>query len=177
MLKLSTVLIILGFVILILSGFLVWRINDPARLQFSNVELKKLEKPYLKPTPTTLVYRDLSLKLPIIPANKTGNFWETTSKGVSYLVTTPEPGETGNSIMYGHNWGSILGNLNKAAPGQILEIYFSDGDRKEFKVKYVQEVNQDNGSVLKETTDKRITLYTCSGLFDQKRLVVIATLI
>lgn len=166
-----------GISILLISSFFLWKRNDPSRLQFDNVKLHEREIDNSDSHPLALVIDDLAIRLPIIPANKNGINWETTSEGVSYLASSPRPGDLGNSIMYGHNWGSILGGLYRARPGHKIEIIYSNGVSRQFEIQYVQETTPDDASVLAETTDRRITLYTCSGIFDQKRLVVTATLV
>jgi len=102
--------------------------------------------------------------------------WETTDKGVSFLDTSAIPGQLGNSIMYGHNWNSLLGNLKNVSPGQKIEIIDKNGLVTEFIVEIVQEVDPSNSDILAPTNDKRLTLYTCSGFLDSKRLVVTAFL-
>lgn len=173
----SNLLILTGLAILILSGLFLWRRNDPGRLQFTGEYISESKNPDALVVPTGIVMQDAGIKLPIVPADTNGEYWETTPEGVSYLLSSAIPGEQGNSIFYGHNWGSSLGNLHKVRVGQIVEIYFSDGTTRRFQIAYIQEVKPDNISVLAETNDRRITVYTCSGLFDQNRLVVTAFLI
>lgn len=167
-------LIGLGVVILVASGFLLWRRNDPSRLQFENMELSGEAETTGLAEPTGLVIESLQLKLPIIPAKNVG---DTTADGVSYLTLSPKPGERGNSILYGHNWGSILGKLYKVKPGQKIEIYYSDGTVRRFEVAYTQEVTPRDTYVLNGSQDIRLTLYTCSGFLDQMRFVVTAFLV
>jgi sortase (surface protein transpeptidase) len=99
---------------------------------------------------------DLKIKLPIIPSKITGGKWETTSKGVSYLETSPIPGEKGNSILYGHNWEKLLGRLVKIKTGAKIVITYSDS------------------SILNQTEDERMTIYTCTGFLDSMRFIVVA---
>lgn len=171
---LSTLFIIVGLLIIFSSIFFIWRRNDPKRLQFTGVEFTESTVVEGNVSPVGIKLTNLGINLPLIYSGKNGDKWETTSEGVSYLKTSPLPGEVGNAILYGHNWRSILGNLYKSRPGDKIEIYFSDNTTKEFEVAFIQEVTPDDSSVLRQTTDKRITLYTCSGLFDQKRFVVTA---
>jgi LPXTG-site transpeptidase (sortase) family protein len=172
----STLLISFGIAILMLSIFFLVKRNDPNRLQFNNSQISTVDHKDKFKVPTGIYIKSLSIRLPIILSKKKGDYWDTTSQGVSYLAGSPLPGENGNAILYGHNWGSILGNLYKVKPGDIIEVYFSNGDRNSFEIAYVQEVSPNDTSILKNTDDSRITLYTCSGIFDQKRFVVTAFL-
>lgn len=174
--------IFIGISLLVLSIVVFWKRNEPGRLQFNEAGDMALDS--AEPAvPAGITIESIDLKLPIIPTGRQGGIknvalsWETTSEGVSYLSSSPRPGEPGNSILYGHNWGSILGNLYKVRPGQVIEIYYSDGTVRSFEVASVEEVTPDDTSVLEASEEPRITLYTCSGLLDEKRLVVSAVLI
>lgn len=172
----STILISIGFLVLAFGIIILWRRNDPSRLQFEG-EYASVEKPSEISIPIGITIEELSIRLPVVAARNKGKEWETTSEGVSFLEDSPSPGSVGNSIFYGHNWGSLLGNLNKAQAGQIIEIYFSDGTKRKFEISRIQIVSPKDISVLAPSEDERITLYTCSGFFDQDRLVVTAVLI
>lgn len=78
--------------------------------------------------------------------------------------------------MYGHNWASILGNLDKTKIGQEIEVDFANNTTKYFTITGILVVNPSNTSVLLPSTDNRLTLYTCTGFFDTKRLVITAVL-
>lgn len=78
--------------------------------------------------------------------------------------------------MYGHNWTNLLGSLTKIKTGDTIEIVYVDNSKKEFVVKLIQEVEPDNISILNNTDDKRLTIYTCSDL-DSKRFIVVASLL
>lgn len=166
-----------GLVLIGTSSFIIWKRNDPKRLQFDTFYVAQTEIAQSGNTVSGVEIREIGLSLPVIPANKTGNNWDTTPDGVSYLVSTPMPGEKGNSVMYGHNWASILGNLHQVRVGNTIEVYYSNQDSKEFKVVSVNEVAPSDSSMLLETENSTLTIYTCSGIFDQKRLVVTSVLL
>lgn len=170
------VLIYFGIFCLAFAGFLYWQRTTPTRLQFDTEDIESSSVSSTNVEPRVLIIRNLGIELDIYPASIKNAKWEATSKGVSYLSSTPVPGEMGNSVIYGHNWKSILGNLVKARPGQTIEILYSDGSRKEFEVKFTQVVTPDQTQILDQTGDNRITLYTCTGFLDSKRFVVTATL-
>ena len=116
------------------------------------------------------------MDLEIIPSKITNNTWEATSQGVSHLSSSPIPGEKGNSILYGHNWTNLLGNLTKIKPGAEINIILKNREKKIFIVEYVSIVGPNDTQILADTDDTRITLYTCTGFLDSKRFVVTALL-
>lgn len=172
----SKILFILGLLCFILSGYLFWQrttprnlafdLKDPLPIVFSNANLK----------PVRIQIKDLGINLHLYPAGMKNYRWESTTKGVSYLTSSPLPGEEGNSILYGHNWQNLLGNLRKAKPGQMIQIFFDNGTEKTFTIEGTATVSPSQTSVLDQTRDKRITLYTCTGFLDQKRFIAVAIL-
>ncbi len=99
---------------------------------------------------------------------------EISSSTAMYAGHTPTPGHTGNSIIFGHNWSGIFGNLLKVVPGDIIVVSLSNGTSERFQVQAVDTVSKYSVEVLHNTPDRRLTLYTCTGLFDEKRFVVSA---
>ena len=114
------------------------------------------------------------MNLPIVPSTIKNGVWETTDKGVSYLVQSPVPGNYGNSILYGHNWTKLLANLVYIKPGQTFEIEYSDGSIEKFTIQTTAIVLPSDVSVLRDSRNPLVTLYTCTGPFDSKRFVVTA---
>lgn len=172
---LPTVLLIFSIFCYILFGFFLYQRFSYHSIAFATPpETTSVNTSSV--LPSQIIIDTLSINLPIYPARINGTTWETTSNGVSYLLSSPVPGESGNSILYGHNWNSLLGGLHNIHKGDIIDIYFSDHTSKEFSVTNIQVVRTDNTTVLEQTTDKRITLYTCSGFLDLNRLVVTAEL-
>lgn len=126
-------------------------------------------------SPTALTLPSLGLTLPVYPAAIEGNKWQTTSVGVSYLSTSPLPGEAGNSVLYGHNWPNLLGRLGELSPGDQVVVSFG-GREVSYTVHYLSVVGPANSEIYANTSDSRLTIYTCTGFLDQERLVVTALL-
>ena len=179
---LANLFILFGILWCLMGGYYIWLRYNPNNLQFKNYNT--LQPQQIKPTskqktfsqPTRLVIKDLQINLPLIPAKIENDVWETTDKGASYLVSSPIPGQEGNSIIYGHNWVNLLGNLTRAIPGQVVEITYADGSREHFVIEYTSTVLPTEASILDTSIDKRITLYTCTGFLDSKRFVAVAIL-
>lgn len=171
----STLLILIGLVSLGGSVFMYWQRLSPKRLEFDINDKNYFTKVYSgERYPTVLRIADLSIELPVFPASVNGGRWQATTRGVSYLTGSPIPGDLGNSILYGHDWPSLLGNLKNAKVGNRVEVVFSDGSIKNFVIRFIQEVSPSETAILDQSSDKRITLYTCSGFLDSKRFVVSA---
>ena len=175
--KLSKIFSTFGIICFSLAVFFLWQRNNPNRIAFKSVPpVKQALYPGEKNPPVRLVIKNLKLDLPIYPAKINGQDWETTAKGISWLNFTPVPGEKGNSIIYGHNWENLLGKLDRIKPGAKIEIIYADASKKIFAVNSTAVVSPKDVSVLKQAEDRRISLYTWAGFFDEKRFVVIGKL-
>lgn len=165
---------IFGLICIITAGVLFWQRNNPNRLVFKNPPSSVKVKGTRQSAPSRLIIREANIDLAIFPAKIRRQKWDLTADGASWLDISSIPGEAGNSIIYGHNWTNILGNLTSVKPGQQVKIIFKDGSEKIFTVESTATVSPDNVTVLNQTKDRRITIYTCTGLFDNKRFIVVA---
>lgn len=168
------ILIFFGFLFLVFGGYLVNERYSPKKLEFKDFEASKT---YSSQTvPVRIIIPSLGIDSGIFPAQISNGNWEATTKGVSYLSSTPIPGGVGNSVLYGHNWPSLLGSLPKIKPGDEIVVILNSGQKKTFVVRYTSVVSPDQTDILKDTNDARITLYTCTGFLDSKRFVATAIL-
>lgn len=173
-------LLVLGILSFFLFCYLIYQRYNPQQLSFKLPEAQALD--YVKNSnsssqPIGIKVDSINLSLPVVPAEVKNSNWEVTSKGVSYLKTSAIPGEKGNSILYGHNWPNLLGDLKKVKPGDKLSIIYADNSSRNFEVEYSTKVSPSETSILQNSEDSRITLYTCTGFLDSQRLVVIAKLL
>lgn len=174
-------LLILSGILFLLFGFtLLYQRYSPNRLAFaadvSTISSTSSDIQIID-MPSKLVISSRGITQDIYPAEVLAKKWEVNDKGVSFLRSSTLPGEVGNSIMYGHNWTSILGNLKDVKPNDLITISFESGKEKQFIVEYVYEVKPSQIDILAQTDYPRLTIYTCSGFLDSKRLVVTARLI
>lgn len=169
----ANIFILLGFLLLVFGAYLLYLRQSPNLLTFKG-DLGYKETKSQGTNPSRIKISSIELDLPIVPAITDGKNWETTNFGVSYLKSTPLPGDTGNSIIYGHNWESLLRKLPSVKPGQKIEITFENGSKKTFKIEYTAVVNPDQTYIVKNTNDTRLTIYTCTGFLDSKRFVAVA---
>ena len=125
--------------------------------------------------PVELTMNDIGVKLPIFQSHITNGAWEISSLGVSSLSNPEEAGASGGLILYGHNWTSILGKLHQSEIGQPIAITFADGTEKSYVIEKRENVAPSDLSLIENTHDDSLVLYTCTGMFDSRRLVVIAS--
>jgi LPXTG-site transpeptidase (sortase) family protein len=170
---LSRLFLIVSFILLLFGAYLIWERNDPNRLKFKNYT-GNYEHVAVSNPPTRIVVHSVAIDLPLYPAKIINGNWETTTNGASFLVTSSLPGEKGNSIIYAHNWASLFGNLVGVHPGDTVEVYYENGEKRMFTIAYTSLVSYDDASVLSSSRNSQITLYTCAGFLDSKRFVAVA---
>lgn len=171
---LSHLLIIAGILLYAFAAYQIALRENPKRLAFDTYSYGHSVNN--KTTPTEITIKDLGIDVPLIPATVTNQTWQTTTAGASYLSSSPMPGSKGNSIIYAHNWKSLFGNLVNAKIGQEVTVTYPDHTKKTFVIVYTSVVSPDQSTILAPSSDKRITLYTCTGLLDSKRFVAVAIL-
>jgi len=178
----SILLIVFGLLWILLGDYYFWLENDSRKLSFEDYPVKSVSSeinPKVKNSknfPVWITIEDLDINLPVIPAKIEDGKWETTHDGASYLISSPVPGDKGNSVIYGHNWTKLFGNLVNAKSKQDIKIGYKDGSQKRFVVYSTSTVSPSDSSVLAQTKTERITLYTCTGFLDTQRFVVAAYL-
>ena len=167
----DTVILGLGIFFLGFGCYLVYERLAPRQLVYAaNVRAQS-------PTsPVRLTIASIPLDLSVYPATINHGKWDLTREGISYLSTSPLPGSLGNSVMYGHNWHNLLGKLKNIQVGAPIVITDNHGQTLTYLVQFISVVTQDETHIYSNTSDYRLTLYTCTGFLDSKRLVVTAIL-
>lgn len=121
--------------------------------------------------PAAISIPAVNLNLPVAAATIVNNQWTLFDDRVSWLTTSKMPGE-GNVILFAHNRAHLFGDLKKVETG--AEITVQSGDKKySYLVTEKRKVTPNDVEAVLSDGDQ-LTLYTCDGSFDQKRLIVIA---
>ncbi len=104
-----------------------------------------------------------------------GNNWEVSNSFGNYLIGSSKLGEVGNTILYGHNREDIFDFLSEVIEGDVIYLENDSREVYSYEITSVSIVDPDDVSVLYNSSDSKITIYTCSGDFDSERLVVQAS--
>ena len=127
--------------------------------------------PQTKLPPTEIEFPTLKKNLVVSAGVINDGDWDLYDDKVAWLATSAVPGE-GNVILYAHNRRHLFGNLNQLKPGDKISV--TQGKTKIiYKVRESRNIlPTDVNAIL--SPENQLTLYTCDGSFDQKRLVVYA---
>lgn len=123
--------------------------------------------------PKKIIIPSVDIELSINPAKVIQGKWEVFDDRASFGLGSAVPGAVGNSVIFAH-----------ARRGQFLSLREIDREAKvyilgsdkwyEYEVTEIKEVAPSDVSVIKPTEEEILTLYTCSGFADSKRIIVIA---
>jgi len=160
------VLKLLAILCFIAAAFLLWQRYQP--LSFSSGP--QAESLAGNDPPISISVPSLNLHLLVFPGEIKNNHWPVTSKGVIYLSSSPPS----NTIIYGHNWPNILGRLKNVRVGQEIKLTYAGNQTRKFIVLEVKVVGPNETEILKVSATDQLTVYTCTGFLDSKRLVVVA---
>ena len=160
---------ILGISLIAFSVYL--KVDSYRSLSFAssvpaaNVDLKTSN-------PTRIIIPSVNIDLPIEETLIHKNNWEIYENGASHLNTSANPGEGGNVIIYAHNTRDRFGSLEEVKKGEIIKLYSEDHKVYTYEVVNILVVNPTQVELLAPTKSELITIYTCIGFADLKRLVI-----
>jgi LPXTG-site transpeptidase (sortase) family protein len=136
-----------------------------------NFELKKLQAKEL--IPDKIIIPDVSINTAIKEAKIENGYWQTFDNTASYGQGSAVLGEKGNMVIFAHAREKLFYNLRNVKENDLVFVY-NKKNRYVYKVKEIKSVYPNDTSVIVPTKNQRLTLYTCTGFYDEKRLVIIA---
>ena len=123
------------------------------------------------PLPIRIVIPKLAINLAVTESPLVNGFWELSTTTASHGVGSANPGEPGNIVIFAHAWASLFLPLRNLKLGDTIYI-FSDIRWHDYRVTEVFEVTPDQVEIIYPTAKETLTLFTCSGFADARRLVV-----
>ncbi len=124
--------------------------------------------------PVEVIIPSLKIDLPIDPGNIKNGAWQISADNATYLTVSSPPGIGGNTVIYGHNKQKIFGSLPFLSVGQKVTVKTKSGKIYNYIVERKYFVSPDRVDLVSPTDSPILTLYTCWGLFDSQRAVVVA---
>lgn len=112
--------------------------------------------------------------IPLVVGKIVDGVWPLSNNSAVYLDGSGQIGKTGNAVIYGHDTNKVFSGLKKLIPGDQITLRTKEGDEYIYQIELVQTITPDQTHILAPTSDERITLYTCEGIFSQKRRVLVA---
>lgn len=169
--KQGLVLLIVGlFLIALFSG---WRFYNARILSFKTDNFSASSETQSS-NPVSISIPAIGLKLPVEESAIVDGVWKISYQGASHLDKSADPGEGGNIVIYGHNKNLLFGPIRWLKEGDLIEI--TDENRTLYTYRVVKTVitTPDDIEYVLPKSEEILTLYTCTGLLDSKRNIVLA---
>jgi LPXTG-site transpeptidase (sortase) family protein len=122
--------------------------------------------------PVSLELKQLSAHYDLEKDTIKYGLWPLSDSHPVYLETSGTPEKPGNIVIYGHNTSKIFGNLSSVKEGSEVTIITNNNQSLTYKIDSIKKVFPQDVQILEQGREERITLFTCTGLFDSMRLVV-----
>lgn len=123
--------------------------------------------------PVKIVIPALSINLEIAKAKVVRGYWEVFSDKASWGEGSGIPGAVGNQVIFAHALEGLFLPL-KDIDKEMEILVFTKEKWYLYKAVEIKEIFPNQTEVIAPTDDETLTLYTCSGFKDRKRLVVVA---
>lgn len=163
----------------IVTGSKTVTVSSPADINSFAQEPVKVDKALLggkenaKNPPVRILIPALQIDLPVKEAKVVNGYWEVFPDSAAFGSGSAYPDEVGNQVIFAHAREGLFLPLKKAQIGQNVMVLTRD-KWYSYKIKEIKEVLPNQTEVIAPTKEAILTLYTCSGFSDSKRLIVTA---
>lgn len=124
--------------------------------------------------PKRIIIPSVKIDLPVEPAKVINGVWEIHDNVANFGVGSSLPKDSGNTVIFAHARWNLFLPLIKINKNDLISLETKDSHWFTYKVVDKKEVKPDQIEIIKPTNDRTLTLYTCTGFFDTRRLVVVA---
>lgn len=123
--------------------------------------------------PRRIVIPTLTVDLDVRKSEVINGYWEVFEDSAGWGTGSGLPGKNGNQVIFAHAREKLFLPLKDVEVGDGIYV-LTDDDWYAYEVKEIKEVLPNQIEVIAPTEDETLTLYTCSGYQDSKRLIVVA---
>jgi len=161
------VLLILGFVLLTgYNPFFKADTNNPIKINQNLIAQSKNQE-----VPVRVVIPNIKIDDSVVVAKIINGYWELSENTASYGQGSGIPGQKGNIVVFAHAREGLFYNLKDVKKGDLVYIFTKDKWYK-YSVDQITPVFPNQVETIYPTKNETLTLYTCTGFFDEKRLIV-----
>jgi LPXTG-site transpeptidase (sortase) family protein len=123
--------------------------------------------------PVRILIPKADIDLKVIDAQIVNGYWELSENTASYGLGSGHPGVKGNTVIFAHAREGLFYNLKDVKVGDIIYVFTKDKWYR-YKASKIDAVYPNQTEVIKPTKNETLTLYTCTGFSDEKRLIITA---
>ena len=123
--------------------------------------------------PVRILIPGANIDIKVIDARIINGYWELSDTTASYGLGSGHPGEKNNTVIFAHAREGLFYNLKEVKMSDVIYV-FTKNKWYRYKVNKITAVYPNQTEVIKPTKNEVLTLYTCTGFYDEKRLIVSA---
>lgn len=123
--------------------------------------------------PVRILLPNENIDINVTPSKIINGFWELSENTASYGEGSGVPGQNGNTIIFAHAREGLFYNLKDVKINDTVYVFTKDKWYR-YKVNKITAVFPNQTEVIAPTKNQTLTLYTCTGFSDEKRLVITA---
>lgn len=146
--------------------------SEPVKID-PNLLRVDTSKKIVKTPPTRLIIPDLGIDVVVKEAKIVKGYWEVFPDSAGFGLGSAYPQDTGNQVIFAHARPGLFLPLKEVKIGQKVYVFTKDSWYT-YTIKNIKEVLPSQVEVIAPTKSAVLTLYTCSGFADSKRLIVTA---
>jgi len=170
----------LGFALLALGALLVFvhpRMQNESQDSFASepVKVEGFEAGQEEGVslPQRIVMPELSVDLEVREAKIIKGYWQVFPDSAAWGEGSGYPGKPGNQVIFAHAREGLFLPLKDVKNGMKVYV-LTEGSWYGYEIKEIKDVYPNQIEVIAPTEDETLTLYTCTGFQDSKRLIVVA---
>ena len=123
--------------------------------------------------PRKVIIPRMSVDLNIKKSEVINGYWQVFDDVAGWGSGSGIPGSPGNQVIFAHAKEGLFLPLRSIKLDDSIYV-FTESKWFGYSVREIKEVYPDRVEIINPTDDETLTLYTCSGFADKKRLVIIA---
>lgn len=120
--------------------------------------------------PKRIVIPALGIDIKVEKAPIINGYWQVYDDKAGWGEGSGFPGQSGNQVIFAHAREGLFLPLQSIKVGEIIYV-LTDLNWYSYEVYERKEVSPNQTEVIEPTEDEILTLYTCSGYKDTKRLI------
>ena len=121
--------------------------------------------------PIRIVIPSVGIDVPVAEARVVNGYWEVSDVSASHGAGSAFPGTLGNTVIFAHAKEGLFLPLRNVKKTDRIYV-FTPNRWYQYRVESIVAVAPTETHMIRQTSDETITLFTCSGFLDTKRLVV-----
>lgn len=150
--------------------FFTTKVNGSYPIEISSSLLTSKE---IQNDPVRILIPKVGIDLKVVNAQIVNGYWELSEDTASYGLGSGKPGAKGNTVIFAHARDGLFYNLKEIKQDDVIYV-FTKNNWFRYKVNKITQVFPNQKEVIEPTKNEVLTLYTCTGFLDEKRLIVTA---